>query len=217
MTHQNRLDLIKELSTNVPSVRPRGSVLLPAILWFSLNWIYVISLSIYLGPLRPNAIESLLISPQFAFESSIGFISGALFCLIAFQESIPGIRRQWLIYLTYFSALFWISCYVFGLWFPALEPSLIGKRAHCVLEAYLYSIPPLSVAYLIIYRRFPLNSLQAGVFMGIGAGMLPALFMQFSCMYDPQHMLTHHIGPITITVIAGALLGVVFKKQSNLK
>lgn len=217
MTQRSRLDLIKQLSSNVPPVQRRGNVLLPAMLWFSLSWIYVISLSLYLGPLRPNAIESLLISPQFAFESTVGFISGALFCLIAFQESIPGLRRQRLIYLTYFSAILWISCYVVGLWFPALEPSLIGKRAHCVLEAYLYSIPPLSIAYLIIYLRFPLNSLQAGVFMGIGAGMLPALFMQFSCIYDPQHMLTHHIGPITVTVIAGALLGVVFKKKRKLK
>lgn len=217
MTYSNRLDLIKELSSNVPPVHRRGSVLLPAILWFSLSWIYVISLSLYLGPLRPNAIESLLTSPQFSFESTVGLISGALFCLIAFQESIPGLRRQWLVYLTYFSAILWVSCYIVGLWFPALEPSLIGKRAHCVLEAYLYSIPPLSVAYFIIYRRFPLNTLRAGIFMGIGAGILPALFMQFACMYDPQHMLTHHIGPITVAVIAGALLGVVFKKKRKLK
>lgn len=213
MKQQNRIDLIKELSKDVVPIYPRNGIFLPALLWFFSSWIYVIALSLYLGPLRQNAIESLLTKPQFAFESILGFISGALFCLIAFRESIPGLSQKWLIYLTYFSAIVWISCYVAGLTFPALEPSLLGKRAHCVLEAYLYSTPPLLSGYLIIYRRFPLDTLRAGVFLGISAGMLPALFMQISCMYDPQHILTHHLGPVLVVVVGGAILGMIFKKQ----
>ena len=212
MKHRNRIDLIKELSTNVPPVRPKNGVLLPALLWFFISWIYVIVLGLYLGPLRNGALESLMTSPQFAFESSIGFFSGALFCLIAFQESVPGLRHKWLIYLSYLSAILWISCYVVDLSFPALEPSRVGKRAHCVLEAYLYSIPPLIIGYLLIYRRFPLDSIRAGLFLGISAGMLPALFMQLACMYDPRHILTHHLGPALVVIIGGAILGMIFKK-----
>lgn len=216
MTHTNRTDLIKQLSKRVAPVKPRSSILLPAILWFICSWLYVISLSLYLGPLRPDAVAELFTSPQYAFESTIGFIAGTLFCVIAFQESIPGAQRKWLIYLTYVITVLWIGCYLVGLSFPALQPSMLGKRVHCVLEAYLYSIPPLSVAYLLIYRRFPLNSLRAGIYTGIGAGMVPALFMQFSCMYDPKHMLTHHIGPITVAIIAGAILGIIFKKHKKI-
>ncbi len=216
MTRTDRTDLIKQLSNNVPPVKPRSAILLPAILWFVCSWLYVIGLSLYLGPLRPNAVAELFITPRFAFESTIGFIAGALFCLIAFQESIPGTQRKWLIYLTYVVTALWISCYLVGLSFPAIQPSMLGKRAHCVLEAYLYSIPPLSIAYLLIYRRFPLNSLRAGIYIGIGAGMLPALFMQFSCMYDPKHTLTHHLGPIAVATIAGAIMGIVFKKHNKI-
>ncbi|NOR80680.1 MAG: DUF1109 family protein [Methyloprofundus sp.] len=216
MTPRNRMDLIKGLSANVPPVRPRNGISLPIILWFFSSWIYVIALSLYLGPLRGGALKALITSPQFAFESSIGFISGALFCVIAFQESIPGLRHKWLIYLSYFSAILWISCYIVGLSFPALEPSMLGKRAHCVLEAYLYSVPPLIIGYFLIYRRYPLNSLRAGIFLGISAGMLPALFMQISCMYDPRHILTHHIGPAIVAIVVGAILGIVFKKRKCL-
>ncbi|NOR80283.1 MAG: DUF1109 family protein, partial [Methyloprofundus sp.] len=212
---RNRIDLIKDLSTNVPPVCPRNGISLPIILWFFISWVYVIALSLYLGPLRDGALESLITSPQFAFELSVGFISGVLFCVIAFQESIPGLRHKWLIYLSYFSAILWVSCYVVGLSFPALEPSMLGKRAHCVLEAYLYSIPPLIIGYFLIYRRYPLNSLRAGIFLGISAGMLPALFMQISCMYDPRHILTHHIGPAFVAIVVGAILGVIFKKRKR--
>lgn len=212
MKHKNRVDLIRELSTKVPPVRLLGGILIPAILWFLFSWVYVVGLSLYLGPLREGAFEALITSPQFAFESSVGLVSGALFCLLAFQESIPGLRHKWLIYLSYFSAILWVSCYVVDLSFPAIEPSRIGKRAHCVLEAYLYSIPPLFIGYVLIYRRFPLDSIKAGVFLGISAGMLPALFMQFSCMYEPQHILTHHLGPVTLVVVVGAILGILYKK-----
>ncbi|NOQ65436.1 MAG: DUF1109 family protein [Methyloprofundus sp.] len=213
MKQQSRVDLIKDLSSHVAVVRPRTRLLLPSMLWFIGSWIYVVALSLYLGPLREGAVKSLVTSPQFAFESSMGLITGALFCVLAFRESIPSLRHQWLVYLSYLSAIVWVSCYVLGLTFPALEPSMLGKRAHCVLEAYLYSMPPLLIGYFLIYRRYPLNAFRAGMFMGVSAGMIPALFMQISCMYDPQHILTHHIGPATIAIAIGALLGLIFKKM----
>jgi hypothetical protein len=213
MTAPKRIDLIKALSNDLQPVRPRSNVGLPALLWFFVSWIYIIALSIYLGPLRTGALESLTQSPQFAFESLVGFMSAALFCLIAYQQAIPGRRHQWMVWLAFVSALLWIGCYIVGLSFPALEPSWDGKRAHCVLEAYLYSGPPFLVGYVLIYQRFPLNTLQAGIYLGISSGMLPALFMQISCMYDPQHILTHHIAPISVIVISGSLIGVFFKKQ----
>jgi uncharacterized membrane protein YfcA len=31
--------------------------------------------------------------------------------------------------------------------------------------------------------------------------------MQFGCMYVPEHILTHHLLPIAVTAVLGALLG----------
>jgi hypothetical protein len=212
MTTSKRSEIIKALSEDLQPISFKNSIVLPALLWFVVSWIYVIALSVYLGPLRTGALESLIKSPQFALESLAGLISAALFCVIAFQEAIPGRRRQWMVWLAFLSALLWISCYITGLSFPAIQPSWDGKRAHCVLEAYLYSGPPLIIGYRLIFKRYPLSTLQAGVFMGISAGIIPALFMQISCMYDPLHILTHHIAPISIIVLIGALLGIFFKK-----
>ena len=213
MAHRNRIDLIQNLSSNLSPVRRQSSIFYPGLLWFIISWVYVVTLSLFLGPLRVGALNALVTNPQFAFESFIGLISGALFCIIAFQESIPGLHRNWLVRLSYLTALLWVGCYIVGLSFPAIDPSRLGKRAHCVLEAYLYSMPPMIVGYLLIYQRFPLNSLRAGLFIGISAGMLPALFMQISCMYDPRHILTHHLGPALVVILIGMILGIVFKKQ----
>jgi len=187
--------------------------LVPGFLWFSISWLYVVALSLYLGPLRVGALNALITNPQFVFESFVGLVSGALFCTIAFQESIPGLHRKWLVQLSFLVALIWVACYTVGLSFPAVDPSIIGKRAHCVLEAYLYSMPPMLVGYLLIYKRFPVDTIRAGLFIGISAGMLPALFMQISCMYDPLHILTHHLGPALVVIISGAVLGMVFRKR----
>lgn len=164
MNQRSRIDLIQSLSADLAPSNRRNGIILPALLWFVLSWLYVIGLSLYLGPLREGAITALLTNPQFAIESLIGFIAGALFCTLAFRESIPGLQRKWLIQLSILTALLWVACYAVGLSFPAIDPSRAGKRAHCVLEAYLYSIPPLFTGYLLIYRRFPLNSIRAGIF-----------------------------------------------------
>lgn len=217
MNHQNRIDLIQKLSKDLPPVSQRSNILIPGLFWFVISWIYVVTLSLFLGPLRTGALNTLATNPQFAFESILGFVSGALFCTIAFQESIPGLHRKWLVHLSFLTALLWVACYTVGLSFPAIDPSRIGKRAHCVLEAYLYSVPPMAIGYLLIYQRFPLHSIRAGVFIGISAGMLPALFMQISCMYDPLHILTHHLGPASVVIILGMILGVFFKRQKHIQ
>ena len=216
MTHRNRIDLIQKLSTDLSPVSQRSNMLTPGLLWFVISWIYVVALSLFLGPLRTGALTALITNPQFAFESLLGFVSGALFCTLAFRESIPGLQRKWLVHLSVLTALLWIACYTLGLSFPAIEPSRIGKRAHCVLEAYLYSVPPTTIGYLLIYQYFPLNTQRAGLFIGISAGMLPALFMQLSCMYDPLHILTHHLGPASVVIVLGMILGAVFKKQKRI-
>jgi len=213
VTQRSRIDLINNLSSNLLPVSQRSNIFVPGFLWFIISWIYVIVLSLYLGPLRVGALNALITNPQFAFESFVGLVSGALFCTIAFQESIPGLHRKWVVQLSLLVALIWIACYTVGLSFPAIDPSRIGKRAHCVLEAYLYSLPPMVAGYLLIYRRFPVNTIRAGLFIGISAGMLPALFMQISCMYEPLHILTHHLGPALVVIILGMVLGMVFKKR----
>ncbi len=213
MNETKRLQLINGLSADLTPVKPSGGIILPALIWFVLSWGYVVAMGLYLGPLREGALVALLSAPQFIFETTLGAVVVALFCLMAFQAAIPGLDKRWLKNIAYFIGLLWISCYVVGIFFPALEPSMVGKRDHCVIEAYLYSTPPLLIGYFLIFRRFPLRTIKAGIYIAIGAGAIPALFMQIACMYDPLHTLTHHIGPIFAPMVLGALLGGYFTKD----
>ena len=101
----------------------------------------------------------------------------------------------------------WLAQYMLGLVSPALEPSSLGKRDHCYLETMAYSLPPILVALFLVRRLYPLRFVRTAMTLGLVAGMLPALYMQLACMYDPAHILPFHLGPIAAVAAVGALLG----------
>ncbi len=205
--------LIQSLTDGLQPIKLRTAVWKPTILWLGLSWCYVVWVALQLGPFREGALQAMLEVPQFALESAIGFMAGGAFAGVAVLESIPGAGKRWLLWSVLFIFTLWVGSYGFGLVSPALEPSMVGKRAHCVIEAYLYSVPPLILGYALLFYRYPLHSVRMGVFLGISAGAIPALLMQFACMYMPGHILTHHIGPIIPIAALGGGLGYLFRKN----
>ncbi|MBW2244544.1 MAG: DUF1109 family protein, partial [Deltaproteobacteria bacterium] len=71
----------------------------------------------------------------------------------------------------------------------------------------LFSLVPLGAGFWALRRRAVLNRRLAGFCLGAAAGSLPALVMQWACMYDPAHAFMAHLGPGALVAIAGALLG----------
>jgi hypothetical protein len=58
----------------------------------------------------------------------------------------------------------------------------------------------------LIHRNYhPLAPLRSAALIGLAGAMLPALFMQFACMYDPAHILHFHILPIPGVVVLGVI------------
>jgi len=53
----------------------------------------------------------------------------------------------------------------------------------------------------------PLRPRGTAVAAAAAAAALPAILMQFACMLDPVHALTHHVTPILVLAAAGALVG----------
>lgn len=207
--------LIRSLTHDLPSVQTQTNLIFPLISWFIVSWLYVVSVALQLGPLRNGSIQALIDSLHFAIESGLGVLVGGVFAYLALRESIPGLRNHWLQKLIFVAAVVWVGNYIVALFWPALNPSMLGKRAHCVLEAYLYSVPPLLIGHLLIAHRYALRSVRAGIYMGISAGAIPALLMQFACMYMPAHTLTHHIGPVVPVALIGAVLGWLSNKRSQ--
>ncbi|MGH1487229.1 MAG: NrsF family protein [Cellvibrionaceae bacterium] len=192
----NREQLISSLVDDL-SVKPKKQlpIFAVALLWWLASWLYVVIATLVMGPLRATASHEIADVHHFQIESLVGLIASFLIALAAWYGSVPGALTRRLLTVGLVTAVAWVSFYIVGLSEPAIEPAMHGKREYCYLEAFVYSFPPTAVACYFITKRYPLKLLQTGLMAGLAAGIMPALFMQFACMYDPEHILTHHILP----------------------
>jgi hypothetical protein len=196
--------LIAKLTAGLTPVKPAPPPLRVAGLWWLGSWLFVIVVTLLTGPLRPGAFVQVVTHAQFAAESLVGLLAAALIAAWAFESSIPGTRRSGLLHIGLIAGALWLIAYVVGLEYPALEPSMAGKRADCVLQTLLFAGPPVVAGIWLTHRYYlPLAPLRSTALVGLAGAMLPALFMQFACMYDPAHILSYHILPIPGVVLIG--------------
>jgi hypothetical protein len=202
--NSNRDDLITALSGELQAVKPVVRVDRMAILWLLVSALYVIAVTHLLGPVRPNALSQLASEPRFLLETLSGALGLAVTSLIAFRAAIPGALTGRFAAVGAVLMLVWLGSYIVGLFNPALEPSMLGKRPHCVWETFLYALPPMAVGFVMVRRLYPLQPVQTAMSIGLVAGMVPALYMQIACMYMPVHILQMHILPGLLVVLVGA-------------
>lgn len=207
-----REDLISSLSRDLSPVKPPLHSNWQAVLWLLGSALLVIISTWLLGPIRSNALSQLMNEPQFFIETALGLVAIALLALVAFRAAIPGASSKtitsWAIAVT----MLWLSFYVIGLAYPALEPSMLGKRDHCAIETVIYSLPPIAAALLLTRRGYALKPLPLVFSYSLAAAMLAALYMQIACMYSPQHILKLHILPGLITALLACSLVWLYKR-----
>jgi hypothetical protein len=205
---RSRDELIRELSGDLrPAPRLRDPLRLTLIWWIG-AWLFVTLATIAVEPMRPGFGSQLLASPRFAGETLFGILVGVFAIRVAFSTGIPGPEStQRRIVLALGLLALWASAYLYGLVDPALEPSMLGKRRLCFVEVWLYGLPILLAALLLLRRLAPLDRPSAGLVTGAAAGAIPALLMQLACMYIPSHILTHHIAPGAVLALLGAVAG----------
>ncbi|MEO0443544.1 MAG: NrsF family protein [Pseudomonadota bacterium] len=201
-----RRDLITDLVDDLSPKPRQWPVLSIALLWWVLTWLYVVAVTAAFGPLREGVHHQIAHNHHFQVESLLGLFASLLFALIAWYSSIPGGATKKITIIASVTALAWLSFYIVGFWAPALEPSMHGKRLYCYLEAFVCSVPPTLLACYFIAKRYPLKRRQTGLAIGLAAGMIPALWMQFACMYEPAHILSHHILPGLFNGLLGLVL-----------
>ena len=196
--------LISNLSSKLEPVSPPPNINRLAIAWFVLSAIYVVAVTQLFGPIRSNAITQLGTEPRFALETLLGVAAILWFSLLAFRSAIPAaLSRQFAVAGLVLMAL-WLAQYVIGLVSPALEPSSLGKRHHCYIETMVYSLPVILAGLFFVRRLYPLRPVRTAMSISLVAGMLPALYMQLACMYEPTHILAFHILPGLLMVGVGA-------------
>ena len=203
--HEQLIDsLVSDLTPSRPPPRPW----LLALAWLLPAAIFVVAITGLLGPLRPNAFAQLASEPRFLLETLMGVAAIGAAALVAFYSAVPGaINRKWQIAALWLMGL-WLLNYVVGLVNPALEPSMLGKRDHCVFETFIYALPPLVLGLIVLQQRlYPLQPLKSAALTGLVAGMLPALYMQIACMYVPLHILKFHVAPgLAVALVAPLLM-----------
>lgn len=203
----SRDQLISSLVGELTIKGSRWPIIWVAILWWLLSWAYVASATFLMGPVRiVYQHEGLSHAHQFQLETLLGLVASLLVTIIAWYGSTPGALTKRMIYIAFAFVAVWLAFYVLGFFDSAIEPSMAGKREHCYLEAFIYSFPPTAVACFYMIRRYPVNKAQTGFFIGLAGGMIPALFMQFACMYEAGHILTHHIIPVIFSGVMGVII-----------
>ena len=177
-----------------------------AFIWWLLATVYVIAITLLLGPLRPGAFEQLLSEPRFFVETLCGLLGIGATAMAVMLSSIPGRPYGRWVVLAVVALGVWLVSITAGLFVPTLEPGMLGKRPHCFSETLIYALPPMLLVIVLVRRAYPLKPLQTGLAAGLAAGLLPAWFMQLACMYETQHILTHHVLPGLLVVPVAALV-----------
>jgi len=208
-------ELIASLSRDLVPVSPAPDVNTLAMVWFLLSASYVVVMTHLFGPIRPGAFSQLAIEPRFLLESLLGVAAIIWTSLLAFRAAVPAALTRQFAAVGFVLMALWLAQYVVGLVNPALEPSTLGKRDHCYFETMVYAFPPILVALFFIRRLYPLRFIRTAMSISLAAGMLPALYMQLACMYEPLHILTFHILPGLAMVLIGAAIAALWRLRSQ--
>ena len=204
-------ELISSLSRDLAPVSSAPNVNALAMVWFLLSASYVVAMTHLFGPIRPGAFSQLVSEPRFLLESLLGVLAITWISLVAFRAAVPAALTRHFAAAGLILMSLWLAQYVFGLVNPALEPSILGKRNHCYFETMVYAFPPILLALFLIRRLYPLHFIRTSMSVGLAAGMLPALYMQLACMYEPSHILTLHVLPGLAMVLMGAAIAVLWR------
>ncbi len=203
---EDREHLIKRLTRDLQPVRMPLSPVRAGLLWWISTWVFVTGIAFVLEPPRSGALIQAATHGQFLLESVLGLVAALVIAVFAFGDSIPANARRAELQVGLVLAAAWILAYVIGLEYPALTPSMAGKRPHCFLEIFVYAVP-VSLAGIYLCRRYyVLAPVRTTALISLAAAMVPALLMQFACMYDPAHILSHHILPIPMVVAAAIVV-----------
>lgn len=198
--------LITNLSSDLAPVSPPGNINRLAISWFLLSAVYVVGITHLIGPIRPGAFSQLAAEPRFLVETLLGVAAILWVSTLAFRSAVPAALSKHFAAAGMVLMALWLAQYVIGFFSPALEPSQLGKRTYCYFETLAYALPAILAGLYFVRRLFPLQPLRTAMSIGLAAGMIPALYMQLACMYEPFHILTYHILPGLVMVGVAAAI-----------
>lgn len=205
---KQRDNLIADLVADLEPVEKPGRIAGTAVLWLAIAIAYSSIIIMATGPIRAGVFANLVNYPLFAIETLVSILCIIALGFATLRLSIPGAHRPLeALALPLAAGLAWLAFYVIGLWEPVHPVSMLGKRDHCVWQAVLFSVPSMGLLLLFARRLLPLWPRTTAALAGAAASAIPAAWMQLACMYVPDHIITHHLGPVLLMAIIGAAVG----------
>jgi len=174
-----------------------------ALLWTVFAFIITTFIASLFASFRTGVLSQLIDYPKFTLEilSGMGVVLSAVY--VVFALSVPGLNVKKAISIC-LSLIVVLSILFFSSFFyPSAPVSMLGKRPLCFYEGLAYGTVLLGSLVFFVNKRAPLNVLKLGMFAGLASCSLTAVIMHFGCMYDPWHILSHHILPVFILAVIG--------------
>jgi len=208
----NREKLIHQLTDELKEVTPFNPIK-ATVTWLLMAFTVTSFAFLVIGPFRDGSLHQLTISPQFLSESLFGLLMIILLAYLSFYIAIPSAKKMMTtLVLPLVFLCIWILFYVEGLSHPALEASISNERHACWAEVVIVGTALMLVSLLWVKRLYPTMPKRNGMLVGLVSGSVPALLMQFACMYEPEHILKFHILPGLLVGLFGVAAGMVILK-----
>jgi hypothetical protein len=204
---RERSDFIDALVAEIRPVRPALPWISAIAIWTLGSTLFVALTILMSGSMRAG-LEADLRTLRLPLE--LGFGAATLCAAIAasLEVGVPGapslLRLLTPVILT---GSLWLSMTIYGEAIPGPTVSMDGKRAHCLIEGVMMSVPPTLLALLLLRQRGVRSRELAGALGGMAAASLPAIGMQLAGMYQPEHALRFHLSPVLSLGLLGALAG----------
>ena len=209
--------LIDKLASDLKPVRVLPSYMQRAIFWSILCNMVVIILTLATGPLRANFIDQLIGHPQFLFEFLVGMTINPIACISLFYLIIPSENsfniKRIAIALLPFIILIILS--LLSTLYPALPPSMEGKREFCTEQTLLFGIIPYLGLWFAVKNSFPWHKYWVGIYLSLAAFTPGAIIMHIACMYAPFHVLQAHLLPAIVISFFGMVIANRFLLQKS--
>jgi hypothetical protein len=203
-----REQLIKDLAADLAPVRSPGRTGFSAAIWLAVATLYSSIIILATGPIREGSFGNTIAYPLFGLETLTAAAAIIALTIATLRTAIPSARHPLLrIAPALAICALWATFYIIGLWEPVHPVSMAGKRDHCVLQGLFFSFPSMALLLYCARGFMSLWPRATGALAGAAAGAIPAAWMQFACMYEPSHILMHHLGTALILVGIGAIVG----------
>ncbi len=161
-----------------------------------------------------ESLSQELLHPKVLLEIFLIITSFSFLLLASFKSVIPGEDLK--VYI--FSGFFFLFSYFLVLLFFYINPyehSFIHAHNHqCATHLYLFSAIAQCTLLYFLNKGVAMFSYKTSLLSSLSVSLLSLMLMNFTCMFDYNHILKHHfISFLIISLILTLLSSIFFKIQ----